>query len=681
MAISREIDINVTTNGMDDAINKTEKLGQATDQAADSSREMANAQNAQQQSVLDNGGAMGLLNDATGGYAMMVKDAVEASALFTKGTKAAAVAQKAYAFVVGASSGAMKLFRIALASTGIGIIVLAVVALITNFGKIKEVVTNLFPPLKFLTAIMGGIIDFVTDLIGVTSDASREMAKLSEEFAKTAKREELWLELNGDKYDEYTRRKLQAEQDFKKKRDEIINDQDENFTDEQKKEAIKWAEEKLQRDLIKIDQDAANERKKIEDERLDYIANKIDDFRKREEDAAAKTNYQKINLEEKRALEDLKAKGASLEDLESVQRYYDGRRKEEDARQWEERSKKNKERDDKERQRQENINKMLEDFRKRDEDAAADTVMKKIQLEQDRAMKELNLLKASEEEKRELVAYYDRQRAEAYKKQTADRMAIEKERQNALRTLELDQKQWEVDNMVDGVGKLEAQRKLLQEQAQLEIDSLNAVIENEQATEKERADARNNKAKVEQELKQSLADQDKKIAAQQKADLEAQQQLDKDTAQNRINIATTTAGLLADLGGKGAEFAKGMAASQAIQDTYAGATAAYKAMVGIPIVGPGLAVAAAGATVAAGLMNVKKILSTKPVEKSAPGGGGGAGAVPEAPAFNLVQGTGVNQIAESIANSGSTPIQAYVVSGNVTTAQGLERNIVDDSRI
>jgi hypothetical protein len=35
-------------------------------------------------SVLENGGAMGLLNDATGGMAMTVKDAVEATALFAK---------------------------------------------------------------------------------------------------------------------------------------------------------------------------------------------------------------------------------------------------------------------------------------------------------------------------------------------------------------------------------------------------------------------------------------------------------------------------------------------------------------------------------------------------------------------------------------------------------------------
>ena len=56
------------------------------------------------------------------------------------------------------------------------------------------------------------------------------------------------------------------------------------------------------------------------------------------------------------------------------------------------------------------------------------------------------------------------------------------------------------------------------------------------------------------------------------------------------------------------------------------------------------------------------------------GGGGGT----TAPSFNLVQGTGSNQIAESLATE-KRPLQAYVVASNVTTAQSLDRNIVDRS--
>jgi hypothetical protein len=81
---------------------------------------------------------------------------------------------------------------------------------------------------------------------------------------------------------------------------------------------------------------------------------------------------------------------------------------------------------------------------------------------------------------------------------------------------------------------------------------------------------------------------------------------------------------------------------------------------------------AAGLAVASGLANVKKILSTKPIETGS-GGGASAPAVPPAPSFNLVQGTGSNQIAESLATE-RQPIQAFVVSGNVTSQQELDRN-------
>jgi hypothetical protein len=47
-------------------------------------------------------------------------------------------AQAAYAVVVGTSTGAMKAFRIALAATGVGLLVLGLVALVQNFDKVKK---------------------------------------------------------------------------------------------------------------------------------------------------------------------------------------------------------------------------------------------------------------------------------------------------------------------------------------------------------------------------------------------------------------------------------------------------------------------------------------------------------------------------------------------------------------
>ena len=64
---------------------------------------------------------------------------------------------------------------------------------------------------------------------------------------------------------------------------------------------------------------------------------------------------------------------------------------------------------------------------------------------------------------------------------------------------------------------------------------------------------------------------------------------------------------MADAGMVGQKTAKRFAQVQALVDAYASANAAYKAMAGIPVVGPGLAIAAAAAAMAAGLANVQMI--------------------------------------------------------------------------
>ena len=80
--------------------------------------------------------------------------------------------------------------------------------------------------------------------------------------------------------------------------------------------------------------------------------------------------------------------------------------------------------------------------------------------------------------------------------------------------------------------------------------------------------------------------------------------------QTAQTVASSFAGsmkTMADAGMIGEETAKRFAQVQALVDAYASANAAYKAMAGIPVVGPALAVAAAAAAIGAGLANVKMI--------------------------------------------------------------------------
>ena len=61
--------------------------------------------------------------------------------------------------------------------------------------------------------------------------------------------------------------------------------------------------------------------------------------------------------------------------------------------------------------------------------------------------------------------------------------------------------------------------------------------------------------------------------------------------------------------------------------------------------------------------------------------GGGGGETPAAPSFNVVGPSGANQIAESIGNRDTQPMRAFVVGGDVTTQQGLNRGIVQNATL
>jgi hypothetical protein len=63
------------------------------------------------------------------------------------------------------------------------------------------------------------------------------------------------------------------------------------------------------------------------------------------------------------------------------------------------------------------------------------------------------------------------------------------------------------------------------------------------------------------------------------------------------------------------------------------------------------------------------------------GGGGGGASAPAAPSFNVVGASAQNQLAAAIAGQQSEPVRAYVVSSDVSTAQELDRKIVEGASI
>lgn len=166
---------------------------------------------------------------------------------------------------------------------------------------------------------------------------------------------------------------------------------------------------------------------------------------------------------------------------------------------------------------------------------------------------------------------------------------------------------------------------------------------------------------------------------------EADELTDAQSVQDaKIQIASLGIGVLGMLAKEGSDLAKGVAVAQTSINTYQGIVSALAATTTVPEpFGQALKVANAVSVGVMGLMNVKKIMATKPVETSAPNIGdvGGGGGQAQAPSFNLVEGTEGNQIQNSIQNAGDTPLRAFVVSQDVTSQQSLDRQIEANSGI
>src|SRR5210317_1984778 len=152
--------------------------------------------------------------------------------------------------------------------------------------------------------------------------------------------------------------------------------------------------------------------------------------------------------------------------------------------------------------------------------------------------------------------------------------------------------------------------------------------------------------------------------------------LDKNLADMKFNLAKDGLKAIAGALNENSAAAKAALTAEAIMSTYKAATTALDSKPFFPLGLIGFATA-----LTTGFTAVKNIVGTK-----VPGGGSGAAGVSaaaapiaQAPAFNVVGQSPLNQIAETLNNQ--PPTKAYVVSGDVTTAQQLDRNIINESGI
>ena len=144
------------------------------------------------------------------------------------------------------------------------------------------------------------------------------------------------------------------------------------------------------------------------------------------------------------------------------------------------------------------------------------------------------------------------------------------------------------------------------------------------------------------------------------------------TTKQKVDLAKGAFQNMSKILGEETEAGKAMAIMGATISTYQSAVSSYNSLAGIPVVGPALGAIAAGAAIAMGLKNIQSIRSAKP-EGGGGGGGGsmsaGAGGA-ETPAPEMLSGafdlSGVNE---------PEPVQAYVVTDDMTNSQDKLANI------
>ena len=509
------------------------------------------------------------------------------------GTKIASVAQGAFAFVTAGGTTALKLFRLALISTGIGALIVGIGLLIANFDKL----INVFDP------VIQGLKDFA-DWIGITNfeEEEREEARIKRAEAQR-KRQEQEIERENKLADLRKRRFQDNQKQFDRNIALLQAEGKETFALEQLKEfsAIMqakrdkiFAKQQIERiRLLKRRLDGQSEEAKKYEQQIDAFNQAIKDSDQAILDSNNKLKINAINNNKEKA--------------DSYKAYID--KKEEQRKKDEQR----------ERDRLNNLEKLENDF--------LDRIAK---------IEEENYQNTLTDEERELRAVQDKYfELETLAEGNAEQLSIiETARLNEENEIKLKYQQEAYDA-----------KKALDDQAE---------ADRKEREEKEKADAQalqDYKINVVQGGLSAIND-----IAQLFAKGNEKQQKRAFQIQKAVGIAQAT-----------------INTAQAITKVFAETTdfTPTQSLRIANAVGIGIAGAAQIASIAS-----QQFQGGGDVET--PGDiGGGAGGEAVAPQFNVVGDSGVNQLAQLQ----QQPVQAYVVSGEVTTSQALDRNRVENATL
>jgi putative Mn2+ efflux pump MntP len=566
------------------------------------------------------------------------------------------LATRAQAVATGLASGAtkvatttMKIFRGVLASvfSPMGLIIGAIGLIVTNFETLKKFVLGFIPQLGQLADFFGNLVTKVTDFVGVTSQANRELEKL----AKTTSRsnEDITARINlltaqgGKEKEIFELKKKQSENELNvlratlKTKGTLTDEEEKQFRDLKNNQLVEQAAyDKKQADELK----SANEKQEQE---AKSAADK------------ARANQEQVNakkLEAQKILSD--AQNSLLTEREQQAAAIEAT--------FQEQSKKLKE-----------------------AGIADDGTLEEVRR---KALAEIDI-KFNDEKAEKDKAFQERLNDIL----TESRLAgIKDENERARAELLVQQEQKLADLATDTT--LEADQKLaLQKQLEIrnkqELDALDQTFAEEAAIKelemldeqmaKDQADFDGQKILLDE--KQNLLDEfykagrisDDKYTAETEANSKARIEIDKLEQQAKFQnaqIAAQLLGTVSDIVGKNTAAGKATAIAATTIDTYLGAQKAYASQLipGDPS-SPIRAAIAAAIAVAGGIKNVRAIART-PV----PGGGGGVSApniAASAPAVtSAVPTIGTSPVtALGTMMQNQPPLRAFVVESEVTNSQ------------
>ena len=616
------------------------------------------------------------------------------------------VATAAYNFVLAASTTGLKLFRLALISTGIGALVVGVGLLVANFdsivnvvkkvvgyfsglsGTMKNVLSVMFPFIGIIRLVVAGL-----EALGVVENEAEKKQRLIDEATikrhhkrmdeiakekalreklhktmeeaynkqdKAAAREIALLKAQGKDTTALERARLQATINYQTN---LQNESAAIFNQNKAKHELTKAElyaigvraddfkeynkyvgdyTSRQNDLL-ADNKAANEARK---DAVNQLAIFEIEVRKRNAESQSNSNQSSINSENKTAETKIDIT-RRLED-ESLRIKDEGRQKELEALDLQYKRKK------------EDQEKELKD----DKDKVSKLAKLNAQAVESRKIDE-----------KTINDKYDKLDKEAAAKALEDKIKLQDEQWYALQKLKNSQQEQELLDLqiaYDKEYEAALNNTILQTELTNKFNKDSAVINKKFADEKAAAD----KLTADKEIELANKTREQKQAVERKGIEMSIAALSVINDLFQMNAAKSEKDAR-----KQFKIQKAFNLASAIANTYLAVTGALTAG-GNPIkLATGAQFVEAGIAAAVGGVNIAKISATqfdsKSFSKDSGSKGGGGGNEPITPQFNTVGNNGINQLAQLQ----QQPTMAYVVSGQVTSQQALDRNRAQNSSL